>query len=155
MSGPSPHEIVNPEGLLAASGFAHAVVAAPGRTVYLGGQTAHQRDGTVAGETVVEQFDAAAANLVTALAAAGGRPEHLVSLHIYLTDAAAYRAALSDLTPSYRRHLGRHYPAMAVFEVAGLMDPRAMVELVAVAVVPSWTFPGVAGSRASPTGLPS
>jgi enamine deaminase RidA (YjgF/YER057c/UK114 family) len=137
MNAPSPHRIVNPESMLPARGFAHAVVAAPGRTIYLGGQTAHRRDGTITATTIVEQFDAAAANLVTALEAAGGRPEHLVSLHVYVTDAAAYRAALSDLAPVHRRHLGRHYPAMALLEVAGLMDPAALLELVGVAVVPA------------------
>ena len=131
-----PHRVINPEGLAPAVGFAHAVVAAPGRTVYLGGQAAQGPDGAIAGATMAEQFDRAAANLVAALAAAGGAPEHLVSLHIYVTDAAAYRAALAELGAAYRRHLGRHYVATALFEVAGLFDPAAKVELVGIAVVP-------------------
>jgi enamine deaminase RidA (YjgF/YER057c/UK114 family) len=133
---PSPHRVVNPEGLAPPVGFAHAVVAAPGRTVYLGGQAAQGPDGAIAGATMAEQFDRAAANLVAALAAAGGAPEHLVSLHVYVTDAAAYRAALAELGAAYRRHLGRHYVATALFEVAGLFDPAARVELVGIAVVP-------------------
>ena len=133
---PSPHRVVNPEGLAPPVGFAHAVVAAPGRTVYLGGQAAQGPDGAIAGATLAEQFDLAAANLVAALAAAGGAPEHLVSLHVYVTDAAAYRAALAELGAAYRRHLGRHYVATALFEVAGLFDPAAEVELVGIAVVP-------------------
>jgi enamine deaminase RidA (YjgF/YER057c/UK114 family) len=133
---PSPHRVVNPEGLAPPVGFAHAVVAAPGRTVYLGGQAAQGPDGAIAGATLAEQFDLAAANLVAALAAAGGAPEHLVSLHVYVTDAAAYRAALAELGAAYRRHLGRHYVATALFEVAGLFDPAAKVELVGIAVVP-------------------
>jgi enamine deaminase RidA (YjgF/YER057c/UK114 family) len=132
----TPHRVVNPEGLAPAVGFAHAVVAAPGRTVYLGGQAAQGPDGAIKGATMVEQFDLAAANLVAALAAAGGGPEHLVSLHVYVTDAAAYRAALAELGAAYRRHLGRHYVATALFEVAGLFDPAAKVELVGIAVVP-------------------
>jgi enamine deaminase RidA (YjgF/YER057c/UK114 family) len=133
---PSPHRVVNPEGLAPPAGFAHAVVAAPGRTVYLGGQAAQGPDGRIVGATLAAQFEVAAANLVAALAAAGGRPEHLVSLHIYTTEAAAYRAALGELGAAYRRHLGRHYVATALFEVAGLFDPAAKVELVGVAVVP-------------------
>jgi enamine deaminase RidA (YjgF/YER057c/UK114 family) len=133
---PGPHRVVNPEGLAPPVGFAHAVVAAPGRTVYLGGQAAQGPDGAIAGATLAEQFDLAAANLVAALAAAGGAPEHLVSLHVYVTDAAAYRAALAELGAAYRRHLGRHYVATALFEVAGLFDPAAEVELVGIAVVP-------------------
>ena len=131
-----PHRIVNPPGLAPPVGFAHAVVAAPGRTVYLGGQAAQGPDGRIVGAGLVEQFDVAAGNLVAALAAAGGRPEHLVWLQVLTTDAAAYRAALADLGAAWRRHLGRHYVATALLEVAGLFDPAAKVELVAVAVVP-------------------
>jgi enamine deaminase RidA (YjgF/YER057c/UK114 family) len=133
---PSPHRVVNPEGLAPPVGFAHAVVAAPGRTVYLGGQAAQAPDGRIVGDSIVEQFQVAAGNLVAALAAAGGAPEHLVSLHVYVTDAAAYRAALAELGAAYRRHLGRHYVATALFEVAGLFDPQALVELVGTAVIP-------------------
>jgi enamine deaminase RidA (YjgF/YER057c/UK114 family) len=132
----TPHRVVNPAGLAPPAGFAHAVVAAPGRTVYLGGQAAQTADGRIAGATLVEQFEVAAGNLVAALAAAGGAPEHLVSLHIYTTEIGAYRASLGELGAAYRRHLGRHYVATALFEVAGLFDPQALVELVGIAVVP-------------------
>ncbi len=132
----TPHEIVNPDALPPAIGFSHAVVAAPGRTVHLGGQTGHDRSGSLPGDTVSEQFDRAAANVVQALAAAGAAPEHLVSLQIYVTDLEAYRAELKELGTAYRRHFGRHYPAIALFGVAGLFDPDAKVELVATAVVP-------------------
>jgi enamine deaminase RidA (YjgF/YER057c/UK114 family) len=131
-----PHRIVNPPGLAPPSGFAHAVVAAPGRTVYLGGQVAQAADGSIVGHGMVEQFEVAAANLVTALSAAGARPEHLVSVQIFVTSVAAWRAALADLGAAWRHHLGRHYPAVSLFEVASLFDPAAEVELVATAVVP-------------------
>jgi enamine deaminase RidA (YjgF/YER057c/UK114 family) len=133
---PTPHRVVNPEGLAPPVGFAHAVVAAPGRTVYLGGQAAQGPDGTIRGATLVEQFEVAAGNLVVALAAAGGAPRHLVSLHVYTTEADVYRATLAELGAAYRRHLGRHYVATALFEVAGLFDPAAKVELVGIAVLP-------------------
>jgi enamine deaminase RidA (YjgF/YER057c/UK114 family) len=132
----SPHRTVNPEGLAPPVGFAHAVVAAPGRTVYLGGQAAQGPDGAIVGATLVEQFEVAAANLVAALTAAGGSPEHLVSLLIYTTEIDRYRASLGELGAAYRRHLGRHYVATALLEVAGLFDPAAKVELVGTAVVP-------------------
>jgi enamine deaminase RidA (YjgF/YER057c/UK114 family) len=137
----SPHRIVTAEGLAPPVGFAHAVVAAPGRTVYLGGQAAQGPDGVVTGTTVAEQFDVAAGNLVTALRAAGGEPEHLVSLQVFTTSAAAYRAALSELGATYRRHFGRHYVATALFEVAGLFDPNARVELLGIAVIPDQHHP--------------
>jgi len=132
-----PHRTVNPPSLPRPSGFSHAIMAAPGRTVYLAGQTAQGPDGTIRGRTIVEQFDAAARNLLTALAAAGGRPEHLVSMQIFTTDLAAYKVDLKAIGAAYRRHFGRHYPAMALLEVKGLFDPDAVVELQAVAVIPS------------------
>lgn len=133
----SPHRIVNPDELAPAVGFAHAVVAASGRVVYLGGQTGSRSDGSITGTTLVEQFDRAAANVASALAACDARPEHLVQLTIYTTDMAAYRASLRDIGAAYRRHLGRHYPATALFGVRDLFDPQALVELLAVAVAPA------------------
>lgn len=131
-----PHEILNPPELAAPIGFSHAVVAAAGRTVYIAGQTAHDADGVVVPGGIAEQFDKAAANLLIALEAAGAQPEHLVSMQIFVTNAAAYRAALKELAPIYKKHLGAHYPAISLFEVKGLFDPAAMVEIVATAVVP-------------------
>ena len=138
---PTPHRVVNPEGLAPPVGFAHAVVAAPGSTVYLGGQAAQGPDGRITGTTLAGQFDVAAGNLVTALRAAGGEPEDLVSLQVFTTSAAAYRAALSELGATYRHHFGRHYVATALFEVAGLFDPAATVELLGIAVIPDQHHP--------------
>jgi enamine deaminase RidA (YjgF/YER057c/UK114 family) len=123
------HRIVDVPGLPEPVGYAHAIVAAAGRTVYLGGQIG-------AGKTIVEQFDAAAANLVAALRAAGGEPDDLVSLVVYATELDEYRASLSDLGEVWRHHFGRRYPAMALVGVSALLDPLARVELMGVAVVP-------------------
>jgi enamine deaminase RidA (YjgF/YER057c/UK114 family) len=122
------HRVVNPPELPPPSGYAHAIVAAPGRTVYLGGQTGR-------GDTVAEQFAAAAASLLTALRAAGGVPDDLVSLVVYSTDIDEYRAAMEQLGEVWRRHFGRRYPAMALVGVSALADPDARVELMGVAVV--------------------
>jgi enamine deaminase RidA (YjgF/YER057c/UK114 family) len=130
------HRIVNAPELAPPVGYAHAVVAAPGRIVFLGGQVAQGPDGHILGATIGEQFDVAAGNLVTALTAAGGRPKDLVSLQIFVTDLEAYRAARSELAEIYQRHLGRRYVASALLEVTGLLDPAAMVELVGIAVIP-------------------
>lgn len=132
----TPNQVITAGELAAPVGFAHAVVATPGRTVYLGGQTAQDSSGVIRATSVSEQFDIAAGNVVTALRAAGGRPEHLVSLLIYVTDMPAYRAALGELGPVYRRHFGRHYPAIALIGVAELFDPVAVLELVGTAVLP-------------------
>ncbi|MEA2498452.1 MAG: hypothetical protein QOH26_857 [Actinomycetota bacterium] len=138
MDGPvtSPHEIVNPDSLAPPVGFSHAVVAAPGRTVYLGGQTGHDAIGTLVGPGLVEQFRQASSNVATALAAAGGQPEHIVSMQIYVTDVSDYRKSLTALGEAYREVFGRHYPATALFGVSELFDPDAKVELVCTAVIP-------------------
>jgi enamine deaminase RidA (YjgF/YER057c/UK114 family) len=135
MSG-SEHEIMTAPDLPAPVGFAHAVIAAPGRTVYLGGQTAQAADGAIFGTTIVEQFDLAARNVIAALHAAGGEAGHLVSVQIFVTDLAAYRASMTELGAVWRTHFGRRYPAMAVLGVTQLFDPSALVELVGVAIIP-------------------
>jgi len=131
-----PHEIVVAPGLAPPAGYAHAVVAAPGRTVWLGGQTALDARGEIAGATLAEQFDVAAGNVVAALRAAGCTPEDLVSLQIFVTDVEEYRTALGELGPVWRRHFGRRYPAAGLFGVTRLFDAEAKVELMAVAVRP-------------------
>ncbi|WP_017558936.1 RidA family protein [Nocardiopsis baichengensis] len=130
------HRLVDPPELAPAVGFAHAVAAAPGRTVHLAGQTAQLPDGTIGTTDLPGQFDQALANLLTALRAAGGSPGDLVSLAVYTTDVSAYRADLDRIGRVYRGRLGRHYPAMGLFGVAELFDPAARVELVGTAVVP-------------------
>jgi enamine deaminase RidA (YjgF/YER057c/UK114 family) len=129
------HRIVTAPGLAEPVGYAHAVVAARGRTVYLGGQVALDADGRVRGETLAAQFDLAAANVVTALEAAGGRPDDLVSLLVFVTDIGEYRASLRELGGVWRRRFGARYPAMALVAVTDLVEPEARVELVGVAVV--------------------
>lgn len=131
------HEIVTAPGLTEPVGFAHAVVAAPGRTVYLGGQTAQGRDGAIIGTTLPEQFDVAAGNMITALEAAGGIADHLVSLIIYTTSMDEYRQSMRELGAVWRTHLGRHYPAVALLGVATLFDEDALIEIVGTAVVPT------------------
>lgn len=118
--------IVNPPELPEPVGYAHAVVA--GGAVYLAGQIGD-------GATLVEQFDSAASRVVTALRAAGGAPEHLVSLVIYTTEMDEYRASRGELAAVWQRHFGRRYPAMALVGVSALVEPEAKVELMGVAVV--------------------
>jgi enamine deaminase RidA (YjgF/YER057c/UK114 family) len=135
-SSDTPHTAINPDTMLRPVGFSHVVAAGPGRMVFVAGQAGHRGDGTLAGSGMVEQFDRAAENVVEALRAAGAGPEHLTSIQIFVTDAAAYRHALKELGRAYRRHFGRHFPAMGLFEVSGLFDPEAKVELMCIAVVP-------------------
>ena len=130
------HLFINPPQLLPGQGFSHVAIPAPGQLVFIAGQTAHQPDGSVRGDTLAEQTDAALANLVTALDAAGALPEHLVDLLLFVTDVAAYREAMDPIGAAWRSHLGKHYPAVSLFGVAELFDPRAQIEIVARAVIP-------------------
>jgi enamine deaminase RidA (YjgF/YER057c/UK114 family) len=126
---------VNPASLAKPSGFAHAVIATGGRVVFLAGQTALNADGAIVGGTIVEQFEQALANLLTALAAAGGRPADLASLTVYAVDLADYRAHGHEIGTVWRRLAGRDYPAMAAIGVSRLWDPAALVEVQGYAVV--------------------
>jgi len=131
------HQIISPPALADPVGYAHAVVASPGNLVFLGGQVALDDGGRIVGESLVDQFDRAAANVVHILEAAGGTPEDLVSFMIYVTDTDEYHAWRHDLARVYRQHFGRHYVASGVFGVHALFHADAKVELVCTAVVPA------------------
>jgi enamine deaminase RidA (YjgF/YER057c/UK114 family) len=126
---------VNPPQLARPSGFAHAVVATGGRIVFLAGQTAIDQAGDVVGADVVTQFEQALGNLLTALRAAGGRPEQLASLTVYATDLADYRRHSRDIGAVWRKLAGPRYPAMAAVGVSRLWDPQALVEIQGLAVI--------------------
>ncbi|MGV0718559.1 RidA family protein [Mycolicibacterium holsaticum] len=127
-------EIFNPPELGEPSGFSHAV-AGTGKTIFLAGQTALDPSGRITGKTVVEQFERALGNLLTALAAAGGGPEDLTSLTIYIVDMDDYKARSRELGKVWRRLIGKSYPAMAGVGVARLWDTDALVEVQGYAVV--------------------
>jgi enamine deaminase RidA (YjgF/YER057c/UK114 family) len=129
-------ERVNPPSLPRPSGFSHAVVTTGGRLVFLAGQVAHGADGAIVGTTVVAQFEQALSNVLEALRAAGGAPEHLASLTVYAVDLDDYRAHGRELGLVWRRLAGRDYPAMAGVGVAALWHPGALVEIQGYAVIP-------------------
>ena len=128
-------ERINPAELGRPSGFSHAVSVTASRMVYLAGQIGTGPDGKVVSGGVVAQFEQALANLLTALAAAGGQPRHLVSLTIYLTDLKDYQAHGSQIGAVWRRLAGTEYPAMAGVGVTQLWDPEALVEIAGIAAV--------------------
>ena len=104
--------------------------------MFLGGQTALAPDGTILGETLVEQFDAAASNVVAALRTAGGEPDDIVSMQIFAVDPEDYKHNLPALGRVWQSQFGKHYPASGLFGVTRLFDEDALVELMAVAVIP-------------------
>ena len=126
---------VNPPELGRPSGFSHAVVG-EGRTVFLAGQTALDASGQIVGEGVVAQFELALGNLLAALRAAGGEPEHLASLTVYIVDMDDYRAHAAEIGRVWKRLVGREYPAMAGIGSSRLWDAEALVEVQGFAVLP-------------------
>lgn len=130
-----PHRNVNPPTLARPVGFAHATVAEAGRTVHLGGQTAMDAEGHIVEGGIVEQFSQAFGNVLAALTAAGGTPDDLVSVTIYLTDVADYQAHGRQIGASWRELAGTNYPAMAGIGVTRLWQPEALIEISGVAVI--------------------
>lgn len=125
---------VNPPELPEPHGFSHAVIGT-GTTVFLAGQTALDADGHVAGDGIVEQFEHALMNLLSALRGAGGTPETLASLTVYVVDLGDYQAHAGEIGQVWRRLVGREYPAMAAIGVTRLWDADALVELQGTAVL--------------------
>jgi enamine deaminase RidA (YjgF/YER057c/UK114 family) len=125
---------IDPPELPRPSGFAHAV-AGTGRTVFLAGQTAQDAAGGIVPGNIVAQFERALANLLTALRAAGGEPEQLAALTIYIVDVDDYRAHAAEIGAVWRRLAGSQYPATAGVGVARLWDPAALVELQGIALL--------------------
>ena len=127
-------ERVNPESLAKPSGFSHAVVGR-GTSVFLAGQTGMDSSGAIVGGGVVAQFEQALANLLTALAEAGGTPDRLASLTIYIVDIDDYRAHSREIGAVWQRLVGTSYPAMAGIGVSRLWDVEALVEVQGYAVL--------------------
>ena len=124
---------INPDSLGKPSGFAHGVLA--GQTVYLGGQTALNKNMEIVPGTIVDQFKQAFSNVLATLVAAGGRPEDLVSVTIYLTDVDDYMANGREIGHLWREMAGSDYPAMAGIGVTRLWQPEALIEIQGVAVI--------------------
>jgi enamine deaminase RidA (YjgF/YER057c/UK114 family) len=125
---------INPESLAKPSGFSHAVVGR-GTAVFLAGQTGMDGSGAIVAGGIVAQFEQALANLLTALEEAGGTPDRLASLTIYIVDMDDYRAHSREIGAVWKRLAGTEYPAMAGIGVARLWDADALVEVQGVAVL--------------------
>jgi enamine deaminase RidA (YjgF/YER057c/UK114 family) len=127
-------KILQPPGWAPPRGYANGV-AAEGRQVFVGGQIGWDENQRFVSDDFAAQARQALFNVVAVLAQAGAKPEHLVRLTWYVTSRDEYHAALAEIGSAYRELIGRHYPAMSVVVVAGLLEPRAKVEIEATAVV--------------------
>lgn len=128
-------EFVNPAGLAKPVGFSHGVlVKQPARFLFLAGQCGHDPQGRINSPgDLVAQFDRALANFGPVLEGASLRYEDIVRMDIFVLCRDDYLSRLEHLGAIYRKHFGRHFPAMALFEVRGLFDPQALVEITATA----------------------
>ncbi len=137
MSQHFPWQAVNPPGWALPVGYANAVVSRGGTRVSVAGQTAMGPDGKVrhAGD-LLAQAALAFDNVLTVLAAAGARPEHMVRVRIYVRSADDYAARAGDIGKAWRASFGRWFPAMTLVEVARLYDQGALIEVEAEAVIP-------------------
>ena len=132
-----PFTIVNPRDLGAPRGFSHGmIVPAGGRLLFVAGQTATDEAGRIASDDFVEQFDRSLARVVAVVREAGGLPEQVARMTMYVTSMERYRASRTAIGEIWRRHMGVHYPPMALVEVTALVDKDAAVEIEATAVLP-------------------
>ena len=136
MTQPYAHTLLNPKNWKPAKGYANGV-AAEGRQIFLGGHIGWNGQQEFETDDFVGQVDQCLANILAVLAEAGAGPEHLVRLTWYITDKQEYLARLAEMGRVYRARLGRNFPAMAMVQVAALIEDRAKVEIEATAVVPN------------------
>jgi len=130
----SAFEVLQPEHWAAPKGYANGI-AAQGRQVFIAGQVGWNAQAQFESDDFVAQVEQALKNIVAVLAAAGAAPRHLVRLNWYVTDKAEYAARRQEIGKAYRRTIGRHFPAMTLLVVAGLLEPRAKVEIEGTAVI--------------------
>jgi enamine deaminase RidA (YjgF/YER057c/UK114 family) len=128
-------EILQPPGWARPKGFSHGI-SSTGRLVFIAGQVGTTGRGQSKETSFAGQFKQAMHNILEVLAQAKGRPEHIVRLTWYVLDKQEYLGALKDVGAAYRELMGKHYPAMAVVQVGGLVEDEARLEIEATAVIP-------------------
>lgn len=128
---------VRPEGWRAAQGYENGVmVESGGRMLFVAGQIAWDKNQKLVGKgNMAEQFIQALDNVLTVVDEAAGRPEEIVRMTVYVTDKRAYLEATREIGAAWRKRLGKHYPAMALVQVADLLEEHALVEIEATAVI--------------------
>ncbi|MCH4809962.1 RidA family protein [Vreelandella neptunia] len=135
MSDANVHQLLHPSHWKPAIGYANGVLAS-GQTVFVGGQIGWNADQVFESDDFVVQVNQALQNIVAILKEANAGPEHIVRLTWYVTDKREYLARLKEVGGAYREVLGKHFPAMTMVQVAGLVEDQAKVEIEATAVIP-------------------
>lgn len=131
------YRIINPESMGGApKGWNNGMLApAGGQVLFVAGQTGRDATGKVPPVGLVQQWAQALANILTVVREAGGGPESIGRMTVFVTDREEYLANLKPLAEMWRKQMGKHYPAMALVEVKGLVDPNAVVEIETTAVI--------------------
>src|SRR5881398_441749 len=121
---------INPESLGAPRGYSNGVLTeASGRLLFIAGQVAWDDQQQIVSNDLVEQFDRALANVIAVVSEAGGQPETIARLIIYVTDKVEYRDRMKEIGARYRARMGKHFPAMVLVEVKGLLEDDAQIEI--------------------------
>jgi enamine deaminase RidA (YjgF/YER057c/UK114 family) len=128
-------QILQPPGWAKAKGFSNGI-AARGKLVFIAGQVGWTGEGKWEAHDFAGQFRQALQNIVAVLKEAKGEPQHIVRLTWYVIDKQEYLASLRQVGIAYRAVMGRHFPAMAVVQVGGLIEDQARLEIEATAVIP-------------------
>jgi enamine deaminase RidA (YjgF/YER057c/UK114 family) len=127
---------INPESLGAPHGYSNGVIVEPGgRLLFIAGQVAWNQQQQIVSDDLVEQFDQALANVIAVVTAAGGRPDQIARLIIYVTNKDDYRERMKQIGERYRARMGKHFPAMVLMEVVSLLEDRAQIEIEGTAVL--------------------
>jgi enamine deaminase RidA (YjgF/YER057c/UK114 family) len=129
-----PGAPVDPASLAPPRGYSNGMIHPPGRILFVAGQIGWDREGRFV-EGLTAQFEQALQNALDVVREAGGGPEHVGRLTLYVLDKRDYMAKAKEIGGVYRRLMGKHFPAMALVQVAGLLEDRALVEIEATAVL--------------------
>jgi enamine deaminase RidA (YjgF/YER057c/UK114 family) len=129
-------KLINPEALGTPRGYSNGVLTeTAGRLLFVAGQIGWDEKQTIVSEDFVAQFDRALANVIAVVNEAGGGPNQIARLVLYVTNKQEYSDSLSEVGKVYRARMGKHFPAMVLVEVKGLLEDKARIEIEAVAVL--------------------
>jgi enamine deaminase RidA (YjgF/YER057c/UK114 family) len=130
--------IINPDSLGAPSGYANGLLTeTSGKLLFIAGQIAWDQQHQIVSDDFVEQFDKALGNVVLVVSEAGGTASDIARLIVYVTDKHEYLERTREVGERYRKHMGKHFPAMVLVQVASLLDDAAKVEIEGIAVIPA------------------
>jgi len=127
---------INPESLGSPRGYSNGVLTETGgRLLFIAGQIAWNKDQQIVSDDLVEQFDRALANVISVVTEAGGKPDQIARLIIYVTDKDEYKQRMKEIGQRFRACMGKHFPSMVLVEVKSLLDDRAKLEIEGIAIL--------------------